>query len=137
MALLDVSELMWDPDFCDEFTYVRNFVTINNYGEAVQTPTTLTAYGSIQPINSRTYDIFPDLTRISGSLECYTTTALTCVSTNPLASDLVLWNGLTYVVQAISSDYSNWGGGHYVAVLALQDLLSADPGTLPSTSLPV
>lgn len=133
MALIDVSELMYDPDFCDYFNYSRRMSTVNNFGETMITETPMRGYGSMQPISKGTLQLFPDLQRTDGMMELYTTTALTVTTNTGLISDVVLWNGLAYIVNAVADDFSNWGAGYFVAVLVQLNLQNADPAAIPHT----
>lgn len=128
MALLDVSELMWDPDFVDPFNFTRFSLTVNELGRTVLTPELMSAYGSTQPATERTYELFPDCTRVKGAMELFTTTALT-PPTDELAADEVILAKKVYLVQGVV-DYGNWGNGYFIALIALKSLLAPEPGDI-------
>jgi hypothetical protein len=127
MALLDVSELMWDPDFCDCFTWFRNTMLVNEKGRGEISSVENTAYGSVQPATERTYELFPDCARVRGALELFTNSALS-PPTPTLAADTVIWERRRYVVLGVM-DYGNFGNGYFICLIALQSLLAPNPET--------
>ena len=62
MALVDVTDLLTDPDFIDAMSIISRVAVINTYGENSVTESTVNTFGSIQPISGK------DLLRLPESL---------------------------------------------------------------------
>lgn len=125
MALIDVSELMSDPDFASGFALERRIQYVNDHGRN-ETTVELTEglSGSIQPASGKTLDLFPDLVRASDQLEIWTTTRLQIPSPRA-AGDIIVWQSRRYTVVA-ARDYSDWGSGFVVGVINLREFDQAD-----------
>lgn len=123
--LIDVTDLLIDPDFCDDYTIQRVTQGVDNFGRAAETIIELPGYGSVQPVSNRTLELFPDLERVTGMMQVYTRDTLNAatVTTSP---DRIVWQGSTYRVQAMS-EWPHSGGGFVVAILSLYDLLAPAP----------
>lgn len=127
MALIDLTEIVMDPDFGDSFTIVRRGQVIDDHGRASQTEALSSAFGSVQAASGKTLELFPDLARTSGQVEIYTTTALRAAADGRAADD-ILWAGMRYTVVAVR-DWMNWGAGWNLAIANQVDLLEAvQPG---------
>lgn len=114
MALLDVTDVVLDPDFMDtSLTYERNSVTVGSNGIATQTTVT-TAFSGV--VTSNTGDILERMTdgeRIKGSITIHTKTVLNDGATGTTA-DIVQWRGRRYTVSNVN-DYSHFGRGFIAA----------------------
>ncbi len=115
------------PTLPVEFDYIRRKELVDDHGRGAFQGTRQQAIVSVQPATERTYEMFPDCARVRGAMELYTTTPLTATAEG-LAADEVIWQKKTYVVQGIT-DWSNFGSGYYVALIALKSLLDTQPGT--------
>lgn len=125
MALIDVAELLTDPDFCDEYTIQRVTQSIDNNGRAVESIMDAPGYGSVQPVSSATLELFPDLVRASGQLQVFTRDILRS-ATAATAPDGIIWRGLNYRVQALS-EWPHAGVGMVVAILIRLDFVGEAP----------
>ena len=65
MALVDVSELMLDPDFVQPLTLVRRTPTVDSYGENQLAEAPQSVVGSVQPIDGNTLHRLPDEFRVA------------------------------------------------------------------------
>ena len=72
MALIDVSQLLTDPDFVNSFIVLRSVQGVDDHGRTTESQVQLAATGSVQPAGKRTYEMFPEAARVSGALEVYT-----------------------------------------------------------------
>lgn len=127
MALLDVTILLYDPDFVDTITYIQRIESIDGNGRGVYTETQLSLVGSIQPATDIIYQQMPDMARLRGDMELFTTSRLISQTTTNSA-DLVYWQGNYYTVRGVLS-FTNYGEGHIVALLGLRDMVLSDrPG---------
>lgn len=118
MALIDVSELLSDPDFADSFTYDRRTQTVGDNGRAsFTTDAGIEIMGSVQPGGNDALQRFPDSARPSGWIRVYTQTIL--VPHDEAAGvygDVLNWKGGRYQVRS-ADDWSQFGAG-YSKVLA-------------------
>lgn len=64
MALVDVSELMLDPDFVDAIILTHRTATVNSRGENILVETTSNTIGSVQPANNKELQRLPDALRM-------------------------------------------------------------------------
>lgn len=125
MALLDVSELMSDPIFCDPFTVLRNMSAVNEQGINQITQQTIPAYGSVQAASGANLVILPDGSRVDSAIDVYTSLRLMAQGATQSA-DYVVWKGQNYVVTNVR-DWKNFGSGFVVATCTLQALQQSGP----------
>ena len=69
MALIDVSELLTDPDFTNTVTLIRRASTVNTYGENVMTETQSTITAVVQGANTESLERVPEGARLSDLIE--------------------------------------------------------------------
>lgn len=125
MALLDVTELLLDPDCVSTFDLERRTEYVGSNGRAtIAFERFPDLVGSIQPISGKTLELFPDLARASDQIEIYTMSRL-LVATYRTAGDMIVWQSRRYTVLAVR-DFTNYGAGFVVAIAALRDLTQAD-----------
>lgn len=119
--MINVSELITDPDFAQSFTVTR---TVGNWdaGNFVTTSTTLKMFGSIQPLNTKEMDQYPEGDRLKGMNKIYTLDQLYTTQTGPTEdgedgqlSDEVTWQGERWKILN-SQDFSDFGYYQAVAV---------------------
>lgn len=116
MALIDVTELLSDPDFADTFTYARRVQVMVN-GRATFAESGGDVVGSVQINAPEVLERFPDAGRPDQWIRIYTTTRL--IAQDDAAAtygDVITWRGRTYQVKAVD-DWGNYGVG-YVKALA-------------------
>ena len=120
MALIDVSELLTDPDFVDPITAVRRTQTVGNDGIAVFTNATLpVTLASVQPGGKDALYRFPDLANPDEWIRVYCDVRLVAHSeAEGIYGDMLTWKGGRYQVQT-SDDWSNFGAGYTKALARL------------------
>jgi len=118
MALIDVSELMFDPDFVDSFTIVRRVPTINNYGENTVADTSVAAYGSVQAADGDTAKRLPDGVQLANFITVFTNAVIIADASGRYV-DQVIWNSKTYNVFQVVP-WNNFGAGWYMVDCELQ-----------------
>lgn len=121
MPLLDVSDILGDPDFADEFIVIRRAETVNEYGESVVTQTEIFASGVVTAASGSILEQLPEGTRATGAILIHTQVRLEIVSATAQA-DRIRWAGNLYTVTNLS-DYSRYGGGFVAAVCTLTDIV--------------
>ena len=124
MPLLDVSDVLDDPDFADTFQVVRNFKTANQRGRTVLTPEPVqNAIGVVQPSSSLNLQRLADGTRSSGSITIWTRYPLSDGDGSEDAH-IVFWHNSHWVVRQVD-DWSRFGSGYIKAICDLIDLQAA------------
>lgn len=127
MPLLDVSDLLSDPDIAGQaFTVVRNAVTVGMDGQGVASPQTTNAIGSVQPAKSSDVVRMPDGTWQTGTIVVRTTFRLSSGDANTKPDIIVLPSGVRYFVQN-TDDWSDFGVGFVTAMASLADVNPASP----------
>lgn len=121
MPLLDVSELLGDPDFFDNYPVLRANRTIDQHGRVQNALAPFTIVACIQPATSQQVEMLPEATRISGgTIAVVTQTRLVALSPST-AGDIVQYKSRNWRVVQID-DWSEWGEGYYLAMAQLMDL---------------
>jgi galactose-6-phosphate isomerase len=121
MALIDVSELMCDPDFADlNIPYERNTQTVGANGLATLATKRGFFTGVVLSDGGDKLERTPDGERIKGSITIRTKFPLIDGDDGKTA-DIITWKGKRYTVSTVS-DYSNWGRGFVTAQCALLPL---------------
>lgn len=128
MPLLDVSDILFDPDFCEAAAisclHVSDGTGNNGRAQPVETPFTIT--GNVQPGDGDSLQLLPEAERVAGSIVVFTPDRLN-VATPGQAADVVLWQGNRYMVRTIA-DYSNYGAGYIEALCILEAMVNGvDP----------
>ena len=126
MPLLDVSDILDDPDFMDTMTVTWATETVNDLGRSVVTPQTFPNVPAV--ITAATGDLLkylPDGARIEGAITVHTRFLLTSES-ETTAPDIIRWHGRDYVVTLLN-DWSSYGDGFMQAICTLRNLVEASP----------
>jgi len=114
MALLDVTDVLLDPDFMDTGLVCERIAqTVNDDGMGVNT-TTLTPFAAV--VTNDSGDILERIAageRIKGSITLHTKFSLQD-GANGLTADVVRWKGRRYTVSNVA-DYSHFGRGFVAA----------------------
>lgn len=121
MALLDMSEVITDPDFAepaDALTLERNVQTIDGGGMATNTPTLTPFSAVVCARDGSRMTRSEDGEMVESSLSIHTLTHLTAGSPPDVPADVVQWKGARYTV-ANTNDYSHFGAGFVQADLEL------------------
>lgn len=120
MPLLDVSDVLLDPDFADTFTVYRQAVTVGNDGRSVRTETTYPAVGVVTPDMWSTLQRAPEGSNVSETITVITQFRLTS-SVDGSDADELVWNGKRYVVIAVG-DCFRYGAGFIEASASLKGM---------------
>jgi len=121
MALLDVSEVLSDPDFMDTgLICYRNAQTIGTNGMAVNTERKFTFNAVVTSDSGHELNRTAEGDYQSGAIMVHTATQLQDGSVG-LIADEIEWQGRRYTVERINS-YSHFGRGFVAATCALKPL---------------
>lgn len=120
MALINVGELIDDPDFAQAFTITRRSGNWEN-GRFIPVETTIQASGIISPKDTSELDLAPDGSMIRGRIKVWTHTQLyITIQDTPAGesyiSDEVNWQGNQYLV-ILDNNYSDYGYYSYICQL--------------------
>lgn len=113
--MINVSEIVVDPDFVQPFTYIRRKITWVN-GRKTVTETSYSAEGTIIPEDSKNMDNTPQGVLITGSIRIWTHTNLLTTSkenSSDYLSDIVLYKGERYLVNN-DRNLTEYGYNRYV-----------------------
>ena len=115
MALLDVTEVLIDPDFMDMgLVCKRSNQSIGDNGRATNAVTS-TPFGGV--VTSDKGDILERIAggeRKKGSITIHTMFRLTAGAGEDITADVVTWQGRDYTVANVN-DYSHFGRGFVAA----------------------
>ncbi len=114
MALIDVTDIVLDPDFQDSITIVRRVDSVNSYGENVITETSESVRAIVQPASPDDLQRLPDSVRRRDAVTVYYSGILTADA----YPDVVVWGGDRYQVRD-TEQFLNWGRGYTKAVCTL------------------
>jgi len=126
MPLLDVTEILSDPDFADTITVTRSSETGFDHGRPIVTTQTFQNVTAV--VTAGQGDIlkyFPEMANILGAILIHTMFRLTSASDTTQA-DTVTWQGRDYQVTGLN-DWSTFGAGFIMAVGTLKDFVEAAP----------
>ncbi|MNO38280.1 hypothetical protein D3C76_283810 [compost metagenome] len=120
MALIDTSELLIDPDFCDTVGLIRRSFTVSDKGRTViEEQAAVFVLMSVQGLKAEDFVRNPDLVELNASKAFwYTGTLLPLIAGE--YSDVILWNNLRYQVCKVDEDFTNFGNGHMKVFGALE-----------------
>lgn len=119
MALIDVSELLTDPDFTNTVTLIRRSSTVNTYGENTMVETSSSITAVVQGANTESLERVPEGARLSDLIDVYYKGQLTAESPSGYA-DIIVWQGRRYQVFEVVEDFMNYGAGFTKAVCKLE-----------------
>lgn len=119
MALIDVSDMMTDPDFTSQATLIRRTSTVSSYGEHIITETQTTITAVVQGANTETLARMPEGARLSDLIDVYYKGQLTAEQPGGYA-DVIVWGGKRYQVFEVVEDFMNFGAGFTKAVCKLE-----------------
>lgn len=121
MALIDVSDVLIDPDFMDSITCTRYAQSVASTGMAANTATTSTFYGVVTSESGDILDRTETGERVKGSIVVHTAFRLRDGSGSSQTADMITWKGSTYTVSNVN-DYSHFGRGFVSAICDLRPL---------------
>jgi hypothetical protein len=120
MPNLDVSELLTDPDLCDNFELIRRAEVVNAKGRVSTADTTVPdLLGVFTFEGPQKVMRDPMLTNAPRRIFLATQFAIRSASTG-FQPDVVLWNGGRFTVEEVFP-YSRYGNGTFEAILQIQE----------------
>lgn len=119
MALIDVSELLLDPDFTDPIKIFRKKQTFNDFGEGVYTEQKIETVAVVQ-WGGVAFNKFPKGTHFDRDIIIYCKIPLFGMDSDSYC-DEVEFQGRRYMVQRVTETAGNWGQGFTTAEATLID----------------
>lgn len=115
MALIDVTDILLDPDFADPITCVRAIQGVDSQGIASNYEDTDTVfYGVVTSDTGDILDRFDGGDRVKGNIIIHTMYRLRVGGEEDEQADIVEWQGKRYTVSNVN-DYSHFGKGFIAA----------------------
>lgn len=123
MALLDVTDVLLDPDFMDLGLICNRMTqTVDEHGRATNTAAEIPFAGVVTSDSGDILDRLADGSRIIGSITIHTPFRLRDGGADASAdADEIVWQGATYTVSNVN-DYSHFGRGFVCATCDLKPL---------------
>lgn len=115
MPTIDMSDIVNDPDFAQDWTVMRTTGRFAEGGYVASAPCSLAFYGIIQPASAEDMQQVPEADRITGAMSfiseqrMYTTRKASECKTSGL-SDTITWNGQPYKIVSVEpwKDFGFW-----------------------------
>lgn len=110
MALIDVSELLLDPDFVNPIQIIRRTSSVNSMGEnVIDSETVIDTFGSVQPAKYKDIQRLPEALRIEDVRSFYVKMEILQDGTS-VYPDLIVWGGERFAVKTCAP-WLNFGQG--------------------------
>jgi len=109
VGLVDVTELLLDPDFIDPISVITRVPTVNDYGENVVTESSVNSWGSVQPASGRALQRLPEALRVANMSSFWFKGTITASAPGRYTTVLV-FKGQRYNVVNVF-DWTNFGQG--------------------------
>jgi galactose-6-phosphate isomerase len=123
MPDIDVTDLLVDPDFCEQITVRRLTQSISVNGRVVNGETDITIIAVVEAGSVRPMERTP-ATEISKDTITVHSQTILHGPTNGNQPDIVVWRGSNYVVSKVY-DWSHFGKGFTAAECNIQDTVNA------------
>lgn len=120
MPLLDVSDVLLDPDFADTIKVYRQSVTIADDGRASPSESVFSTVAVVTPDRWSTLQRQAEGSNVSETITVITKFRL-IPSMDGYDADEITWNGKRYVVTAVG-DCSRYGAGFVEASAELKGM---------------
>ena len=110
MALLDVSEVIGDPDFTSPITLIHVVSGVDEFGDPVHRDEAEIIVDAVVTSDLKTLDRLPDEFHRAGTILVRVLKKLVPAGFQGGGWDAVVWRGKRFTVKDIA-DYSQFGGG--------------------------
>jgi hypothetical protein len=109
VGLIDVADILCDPDFTDALTLINRTSSVSGLGENVIKETPVCTFGSVQPASGKTIQRLPEALRV-GNVSSFWLKGKITVSEPGKYTSVIAFQGRRYQIQMVF-DYTNWGQG--------------------------
>lgn len=108
-TIINVADLLNDPDLCEPFTITRNPGQFAAGGWQGSGPTTFNAYGAVRNATGKELDMVPEGDRVHEMISFRSVTPMYMTDeAQSITSDILTWHGQKYRV-VFSKDYTSQG----------------------------
>lgn len=109
MGVIDLSEVVEDPDMAEQFTIRRTTGQFAAGGFALNAPTDVPAYGVVSVATAKEIEAIPEGDRVNEIRAFWTTTQMFVTNlAGSEVSDILIWQSTAYRI-LIQPDYDNRG----------------------------
>jgi hypothetical protein len=109
VALVDVTELLGDPDFVGPIRQISRQYRVDSFGKNVLTECPHDTVGSVQPISPADLQRLPEQLRVGNLMTFFMKGTITASSPGKY-TDVLMYRGLRFQVLTVN-DWSAWGAG--------------------------
>jgi hypothetical protein len=109
MALIDITELLTDPDYASPIAIVTRVPSVNFLGENYLNETTKMTWGCVEPANGKSISRLPESLRVS-NLMSFWIRGVIVTSEPEQYPAILLFKGNRFQVKIVF-DWSGWGSG--------------------------
>lgn len=110
MAELDVTELLYDPDFVDPVILIHRTATVDAFGENVLVETSFNTVGSVQATSGRDMQRLPELLRLANVSTFWIKAEIVTDGFMSKYPDIIVFRYARYQVQQVLN-WENFGNG--------------------------
>lgn len=119
MALIDVTEVLTDPNFLNPVQIIVQTATVNQYGQnSIVDSAPINTYGSVQPASSKEVERLPETMRVRNIRKFWVKANL---GTNYPVK--IISGGITYQVLNVG-DWMTYGAGYCEGLCVAEGLMT-------------
>lgn len=109
MGGIDVSDIVADPDFCDNLLLLDRVSKTDLHGENQITDCTIVTVGIVQPASGKTIQRLPEALQVQNVSSFWLKGKIMAAAPGKYTS-VIVYKGLRYQIQMVF-DWTNWGSG--------------------------
>jgi hypothetical protein len=109
MGLIDVSDILNDPDFVQPLTLLKRKAKTDSFGKNQIEETPTPTHGSVQPASGKVIARLPEALRVA-NIQSFWVRERLIIDSRGKYPDIIVKNGVRFVVQTVF-DWSDWGAG--------------------------
>lgn len=109
MALLDVSDLLLDPDFINAVQVIRRTTTVDDFGKNVLMESTIETWASVQPASTKAIQRLPEALR-SADIRSFYLKLEIVQDSDSAYPDIMVFNGKRFQIIS-AAPWLNYGAG--------------------------
>lgn len=108
--MIDVSDVVNDPDLCSNFQILQMFGKFTPDGWTITQSTLVNTFGAVRNMSGKDLEMIPEADRVREAVSFRTTTALyeTNETSSNRISDILIWQGNQYKILTVKN-YSEQG----------------------------
>lgn len=121
----DVSDVLLDPDWAQEFIVTRYTAGVDSKGRTTESVMEIDGIGVITPSSAEQLQRVPEADRSNEIIAVYSTVQMTSGS-DSFKPDVVTWRGNSYRVSSVM-DWMDYGAGYSLALCVSTDMQGKEP----------